>query len=155
MNDVLNGVLPLVGVAVGAGLQFLFGRSLEASKQLKASKAQAYADYFKALALAATKGRSPDTLNLAADSKTRICIYGSAEVVNRIGAFEEAGAIVASDEGRAAVVALLRAMRSDVGGTADSLDSRALHLALFGGGKNEPKSPLIPAKAGTQVFFRR
>jgi hypothetical protein len=132
MSDVLNGVLPLVGVAVGAGLQLLLGRSLETSKQLKVARAQAYADFFKAVALLATKGHSVDALGLAADAKSRICIYGSPEVVKRLRAFEEQGPIIGSDQSKAIIAALLLEMRKDIDGTARNLNEQDIHLVVFG-----------------------
>ena len=132
LSGILAGVLPLLGVVVGVGLQFLLGRSLEASKQLKVQKAQAYADFFKALALAATKGSSSDAMNSAADAKVRICIYGSPSVVTALSAFEKLGAKVDSDESLTAVTALLREMRRDVTGVAADLDELTLRWVLFG-----------------------
>ena len=131
-GEILAGVLPLVGVVLGAGLQFLLSRSLEAGKQLKVQKGQAYADYFQALALAATKGKSPEVSGLAADAKTRICIYGSPAVVRKLGEFQKTGAIVASAESKAAIAELLREMRADMDGRAHGLDEEALHWTLFG-----------------------
>jgi len=131
-GGVLAGVLPLVGVALGAGLQFLLSRSLEAGRQLKVQKGQAYADYFKAFALAATKGKSAEANGLAVDAKTRICIYGSPAVVKKLGEFEKLGAVLESEESRRTIAELLREMRADMNGVAPQLDDEALQWALFG-----------------------
>ena len=130
----LNSVLPLIGVLIGAGLQFIFGKTLESRKQLSLQKGQAYADYFRAMSAAGTQGSSKETLALATDAKTRVCIYGSPEVVSRLGDFERAGAIVASGDGQAAVVRLLKAMRKDVGVANEALLEDDLRHALFGRG---------------------
>jgi hypothetical protein len=92
-------VLPFLGVLIGAALQYFFGRTLEIEKQLTLRKGEAYADYYRAVALLATKDRSGDNVSLAAEAKTRICIYGSVAVVRRLAGFEHAGA-KASTPGR-------------------------------------------------------
>ena len=130
-SGVLTGALPLVGVALGAGLQFVLGRSLETDRQLMVQKGQAYADYFKAVALAATKGRVAEANGLAADAKTRICIYGSPSVVKRLAEFERSGAIIESEESQVAIAELLREMRADMTRGAPQLDQEALRWALF------------------------
>ena len=72
----VDAILPLVGVLIGAGLQYFFGRTLELQKQLALQKVQAYADFFRAMSASATQGQTMETLALAADAKTRACIYG-------------------------------------------------------------------------------
>jgi hypothetical protein len=84
------------------------------------------------MSTAATQGRSKETLAQAVDAKTRVCIYGSPEVVSRLGDFERAGAIVASSGGREAVLALLKAMRKDVGVISAAISEDDLRHALFG-----------------------
>jgi hypothetical protein len=44
----------LCGVALGGGLQFIFGGRLEARKQLTVQKSQSYVDFFKSVASLAT-----------------------------------------------------------------------------------------------------
>jgi hypothetical protein len=60
-----------------------------------------------------------DLLTKAADAKGRICLYGSKEVVQAFAAFEKLGAVVSSDQQRAAFAAMVIAMRSDSGSSAD------------------------------------
>jgi len=122
----------LTGVVIGAGLQFLFGSALESRKQLSLQRGQSYADYFKAVALAAHSGRSKDTFSLAADAKTRICIYGSTNVINGLHFFVRAGENTASPESRTAVIKLLRSMRADIGRDNRALDVEVVHDILFG-----------------------
>ena len=42
-------LLSVLGVLVGAYLQYFFGRSLEARKQLTLQKSQSYIDYFRSV----------------------------------------------------------------------------------------------------------
>lgn len=127
----------LVGVLVGAGMQYLFGRALKSERQLAMQKGQAYADFFKAVAQAAQHGRSPEVSSLAADAKVRACIYGSEPVVSCLSAFESAGAKTDTADGRAAIIALLNAMRADIGRMNRALSSSQIEPILFGSLKQE------------------
>ena len=111
----LTAVLSLIGVALGASLQYYFGRTLEGRKQLAVQRAQAYVDYFKAVALLAQHSGGKDHLAMAADAKVRVCIYGSPSVIRCLSAFEATGAIINSADGAVAIMELLRAMRNDTG----------------------------------------
>jgi hypothetical protein len=82
---------------------------------LTLQKGQAYADYLKALATAATAPKSSTAVSLATDAKTRVCIYGSPAVIKALGAFEEAGARIIDEGSRRIVANLLAAMRADIG----------------------------------------
>ncbi|MDP1912484.1 hypothetical protein [Brevundimonas sp.] len=128
----LTAVLPLVGILIGAGLQYFFGRSLEARKHIQTQKGQAYADYFKAFSTIATVGRTKETLSAVLDAKTRICVYGSDEVVKRLAAFERSGATTNSGESHALVAALLSAMRQDVGASRSAANTRDVGVVVFG-----------------------
>lgn len=130
--SVLTAILPLIGVLIGASLQYLFGRTLESQRHLTLQKGQAYADYFKAVAMLSTQGRSKDALSLVADAKTRVCIYGSVGVVQRLGSFERAGARVSPGKGQAAITELLKTMRKDMGVSGNRIDEDDLHRILFG-----------------------
>ncbi len=78
----LSTALPLLVVLVGGVLGYFSGRLLDNRRQLVLQKGQAYADYLKALANAATAHPTAETLTLATDAKTRICIYGSPAVIH-------------------------------------------------------------------------
>jgi hypothetical protein len=131
--------LSLLSVLIGAALQYAFGQRLEARKQLSAQRAQAYIDFFRATA-ALGQGRSKEQLVLAADAKTRICIYGSATVVQRLGDFERTGATAANAGGQEALIALIAlmgAMREDVTNSGISLRQDDLIHILFGHGPTD------------------
>ncbi|HVC59445.1 MAG TPA: hypothetical protein VND19_03640 [Acetobacteraceae bacterium] len=123
--------LSLIGVLIGAALQYAFGQRLEARKQLGVQRAQACIDFFRAVS-ALAQGRSKEQLALAADAKARICVYGSVAVVQRLGDFERAGAIVANSGSQAALIQLMQAMREDVTGSAIPLRQEDLMHILFG-----------------------
>ncbi len=95
-------------------------------------KGQAYADYLKALATAATSHNSETAINLAAEAKTRVCIYGSHGVVKQLSLFEQGGAKIVSAESRKAVARLVAEMRRDMGVSGKPVDETDLHYVLFG-----------------------
>jgi hypothetical protein len=135
MQQLLSGLLaaiPLAAVLIGAILGYLSGRPLETRKQLTLQEGQAYADYLKALATAATDRKTTVAVGLAADAKTRICIYGSPDVVRALSGFEQAGARVAGERGQAAVAQLVKAMRADMGVSGAQIAEGDLHMVLFG-----------------------
>jgi hypothetical protein len=134
MQTLLVAALPLIGVLIGAALQYAFGQRLEARKQLGVQKAQAYIDFFRAV-YALGQNRSKEQLALAADAKTRICIYGSVAVVQRLGDFERAGANAATATGQATLIELMEAMREDVTNSGTSLRQEDLMHILFGHGQ--------------------
>ena len=74
---------------------------------------------------------------LAADAKTRICIYGSATVVQRLADFERVGATAANGAGQEALIALMKAMREDITDSGISLRQGDLIHILFGHGSTD------------------
>jgi hypothetical protein len=128
----LTAAIPLIVVFLGAALGYASGRLLEARKQLVVQKGQAYADYLKALANAATDRQSTSAVGLAADAKTRICIYGSPGVIKALSGFERVGARISDEKSRGAVTQLLKAMRADMGVSQTQVAEADLNLVLFG-----------------------
>jgi len=131
MQPILIALLPLLGVVIGASLQFIFGRNLETRKLLVLQRAQAYADYFKGFSGLAQK-RNSDDLSLVANAKTRICIYGSKSVVRALAAFESKGASVSTADGSTALMALLHAMRLDVAQETTGIPLEDMSRVLLG-----------------------
>lgn len=132
VQSLLLPIFSLGGVVVGGGLQFLFGRALESRKQLALQRSQSYVDYFKSLSLLAHGNDTKENRFLATDAKTRICLYGSQDVVEHLRKFEEVGAFTNSPEAQAVIVDLLKAMRRDVGKDKQEPGAEALRWILFG-----------------------
>ena len=132
ISSPLIALLPLAGVLVGALLQHFLGRTLELQKYLSSKKGEAYADYFRAVAAISTKGPSDDRLSHAAEAKTRICIYGSAEAISCLGDFERSGAKTGTAEGRTAIVSFLRAARRDMKLAGPEVEEHRFLEILFG-----------------------
>jgi hypothetical protein len=135
MRDFAIAVLPLVGVAVGAALQFWLSRAAEREKQIETLRAQAYADHLRAVAASAHLRSDEDERDAhlnAADAKARIAVQGTASVVSALARFEETGAVVRPEGPSAtAFVAVVSAMRLG----SDAAPDRDLKLVLFGSGE--------------------
>lgn len=76
-----SALLSLVGVVVGATMQYWLSRSAESRKQLQLLQSQCYVDYLKAVTKSA-HAQSDNAVRLAnaevADAKARIAVYGRA-----------------------------------------------------------------------------
>lgn len=138
MNNWTIALLPLLGVAVGAALQFWLGRAADREKHAETLRTEAYAHYLRAVAAAGhlrSDEDERDAFRDAADAKARIAVHGTQAVVAALARFEEAGAIVRRDGPAAdAFVALVAAMRLGSGGVPD----RDLRLVLLGPSEPRP-----------------
>lgn len=133
MPALIAAILPLLGVLIGAALQYAFGQRLENRKLLVAQKSQAYSDFIRITA-ASGHSRDAEKVALIADAKTRICIYGSLAVVQKLRDFDKTGAIAARTDGETALLALLSAMREDVTGKGFAGREDVFRPLLFGEG---------------------
>src|SRR5437764_10775711 len=114
MSNWTVAVLPLVGVVLGAALQFWLSRTAERGKHIEALMSEAYSDYLRAVA-ASRHLRSDDDLveafKAAADAKARIIVYGSSSVIKALARFEESGAELSSEQSSANFIALISETR--------------------------------------------
>ncbi len=143
MNNIYNliiAVLPIIGVIIGAGLQYFFSRFSESRKQLSTFKSLAYVDYLRCVAESKHVGRDntkarKEIFAKAADAKARIAVYGSSNVVDALAHFEKEGAIINSRQSEEKFLALCKAMRRENIGKDDKTKIEALRLVLFGMGE--------------------
>jgi len=135
-QSIIVAISSLCGVLLGVGSQYFFGKALESRKQLLLQRSQSYVDFLKAVALVAHGGRSKENLAMAADAKTRICVYGSADVIKLLGEFTTIGSNTGSPVGRSKIVELVKEMRKDIGKADRSIAERDLLDILFGVGSH-------------------
>src|SRR5881628_3341481 len=89
-----------LGVIVGASLQYFFMRLLEERKQRRSLQTKAYTDYIQAVAESRHMSLYTEQASIfarLADAKTRICLYGSPEVIARLAEFESKGGVIGDD----------------------------------------------------------
>jgi hypothetical protein len=128
-------LLPLIGVVIGATLQFVSSRVGESAKAKSALRVQAYVDYITCLTDSTylrESQRKAELLSRGANAKTRISIYGSAHVIGALAEFEKRGAEVRTKEQHTAILALISAMRAENVGKQHDVSTESLSLMLFG-----------------------
>src|SRR5260221_11838211 len=95
MNE-WTAVLPLLGVVIGATMQYWLSRSAESQKQLQLLHSQSYVDYLRSVTRAA-HASSPEGVRFAqaqaADAKAATAAYAPSAVISALHRSQEAGAI--------------------------------------------------------------
>ena len=141
-----GALLPLLGVLVGAALQYWFSRIAESKKQFEALQRQAYVDYLRAVANA-VHAPSPEAHRTAvvgaADAKARIAVYGSSGTVEALARFEESGPVLDNPRSVDCFLRLAAVMRPK--GDQPRID--ALRLVLVGHDHELPNRPLQDDRA--------
>jgi hypothetical protein len=143
----MSTIFTLLGIAIGAILTYFFTRSQEHEKHYRLLVTQAYSDYLRAVADAAhlnLQSNEAEIFARLADAKTRICLYGSQEVVFLLAGFEREGGVIDSAQQRKAFVSLILAMR----GNAKVRDSD-LETVLFG---ERPHNNSLHRSAGSVLL---
>ncbi len=118
------------GVIVGASLQYLFTRLLEERKHRQSLQTEAYTDYIRVVAEARHIDLHTERASIfarLADAKSRICLYGSPEVIARLAEFERKGGLIGNDDQCQAFMRVIEAMRGS-----SSLPSSEIEVILLG-----------------------
>ncbi|HKC64885.1 MAG TPA: hypothetical protein VKB86_14680 [Pyrinomonadaceae bacterium] len=126
----MNAIFTLLGIVVGAIVSFLLTRRHEYEKQKRLLVTQAYSDYLRAVADAAHLNLESNLAEIharLADAKTRICLYGSQEVVTLLAAFEKEGGVIGNENQRHLFALLIFAMRGNA-----KVQRSDLETVLFG-----------------------
>jgi hypothetical protein len=132
-----SAVVSLIGLVVGAVLQFMFTRYLDNKKHQRDLRAKAYADFVQCaseLAILGHQKSSTEWRQLIArttDAKCRISIYGAPAVISAFAAFERLGAVIHTQEQRDAFTEMVAAMRQDALGSS-SVAQADLETVLMG-----------------------
>jgi hypothetical protein len=136
MSSLLISILPLLGIVVGATLQFLLSRTQEANRQRQNLRITAYVDYLRGVTTTGQAQKRGDNAEeakgnaLMADAKARICVYGADDTLRALAEFSRAGAKLSARQGADAFLALCEAMRREMRGKGVSRDDIA--RVLFG-----------------------
>jgi len=137
-QSLIYAVLPILGVVVGATLQYLFSRHSEDRKHQQNLRTQTYVDFLQGvgrLAIAQRnndKGKERELIAFLTDTKARICVYGGKEVIEKIAKFDRVGARTNTSEGINAFIDIIQAMRKDSLPKEQSIPNRAVYQILFG-----------------------
>lgn len=132
-----TAIFSLIGLIVGALLQFLFTQYLDNKKHQRDQRAKAYSDYLQCVSEHANFGYQRNTeekrkLNAqTADAKCRISLYGAPEVISSFAKFERLGAAMNSKEQCSAFTDMVASMRQDTLG-ASKVVQADLEIVLLG-----------------------
>jgi predicted ATP-grasp superfamily ATP-dependent carboligase len=135
---IVAAVVGMLGVMVGATLQYLYGKRAETSKQLQTLKNQAYVDFVKSVAGMASaqrfknKEKEFEVSILLADARARIAVYGSKEVIEGIAAFYRTHGLLATPEAMSSFVEVIQKMRKQAVDKDESISDKELSQLLFG-----------------------
>lgn len=118
-KDWITAILPMIGVLLGAIVQYRISKSTEDYKQQQSLRTQAYADFLRGTAgvgiaqRAANKNKELENLMLMMDAKARICVYGSKPVVDKLADFWRNGATLDTPDHMLDFVRVCQAMRRE------------------------------------------
>lgn len=142
-----TAVFSLIGLVVGAVLQFLFTRHLDNKKHQRNLRAKAYADYLQCVSEHANLGHQKGSTEWrilgakTADAKCRISLYGAPAVISAFAIFERLGAAMNTDEQCGAFTEMVAAMRQDSLGSS-SVAQADIGAVLLGGPIRTKTQPL-------------
>ncbi|MBJ7313454.1 hypothetical protein ACFOLJ_17975 [Rugamonas sp. CCM 8940] len=131
-------IFSLIGLVVGAVLQFFFTRHLDSKKHQRELRSKAYSDYLLCVSELANLGHQKNTLEgrqlgaKTADAKSRISLYAGPVVISAFAAFERLGATMNTDEQCDSFIDMVAAMRQDSlgGSSVTNADLQAVVLGV-------------------------
>ena len=135
--ELATAVLPLVGVALGAGLQFIFSRSAEIRRHERVLRVQAYSDYLRSVGemegakAIGDPAKKTDALSRAIEAKARVCVHGSSDVVTALAQFEGDGEKGLTECKKKYFLRFLEAVRADTGAKGAKLSTDSIDKILF------------------------
>jgi len=152
-TSIVVAIVGILGIVVGALLQFVFGKRIEASKQFKLLQTQAYVDFIKGLTgigraqFFGNKEKEIEYTILTAEARARISIYGSEKVIkNLAGLFREHNGII-SEEEMEAFAELIQIMREESISKTNFVTKNEIKDVLFGGKlKGETEGIIVKRK---------
>ena len=129
MDAWLAGLLSLLGVVVGVGLQFFLSRQAQERHRLIEARNLAYADVLSGAALVAS-GDARTGFAKFADAKARVMVYGSSEVIEKLARSHNAD--LGSETGQGTFLDLVEQMRRENGEKFAPKFKEAVATNLFG-----------------------
>src|SRR5690606_8967849 len=119
----MTTIFSLLGLVIGALLQYFFSRHLDSLRAHRDARTKAYTDYLRCVCDHAFPDQSISSdgheLNArTADAKCRVCLYGSAPVIEAFADFGRHGSSIRSPEQMAVFTRMVLVMRKDSNGSA-------------------------------------
>ena len=134
MNDsILAGIFGLLGVFIGALIQFYVSRRATEESRYLELKSQAYADYLNSIAAVAFAAphERPKALQAVAAAKTRLCVFGDGPIIDLAVNLENTSLDLSQTDAQEAFIRLLQAMRQR-GVVVGQVNDSAFQVLLLG-----------------------
>jgi Mn2+/Fe2+ NRAMP family transporter len=132
-QSIVIAVIALLGAVIGGLIQAANQRRLAKGEYLRRQKAEAYIKYFQGIAQLSHSSGQAETktaYSVISEARSRIAMYGSSEVVEKMAAVFRLGPIQRADMQHH--VALIIAMRSDASGLTGNVSADAAFELLYG-----------------------
>lgn len=132
-------LLPIIGVVIGATLQYMFTRVLEERRHQQNLRTQAYVDFIRGFVgahFAKEKDKEQELISFLSNATTRIGIYGGKEVLEAIANAKRVAANykkgdVPELEFMRSIVTIIQAMREE-NLPKESVSDKEISQLLFG-----------------------
>lgn len=135
--DIVNALIAILGIILGAILQYLFTKWMEMYKHRQYLQSQAYVDFLKSVSYIAVSQKYDDTqkeieaIMSLTDAKSRVCIYGSKSVVKKMSYFFKVYGILNSPEAKNAYTDVAKCMRHETVSKNEFVETEDLMHLLF------------------------
>lgn len=132
-EPIITGLFGLVGVLIGALIQFWFGRRTAEESRYIELKSQACADYLNSIASVAfaTPEDRLQALQKVAAAKARLCVFGDRPVIEEAVRLENTSLNLSQPDAQKAFISLLQVMRKR-GIAIGQVDDSAFRILLLG-----------------------
>jgi hypothetical protein len=136
-QSLLTALVGVLSALLGASLQFLYARRGESARHFRELRTRAYADFLSGSAMCslaqrqANADRELEAMILLTDAKSRIAVYGSAEVTSALADFFAKFGKLNSPAALAAFTAVVARMRIETPGSDKSISAEAISHLLF------------------------
>jgi len=130
-------LLPLLGIVLGATLQYWFSQAAERRRRQQRLRSEVYVNFLRGAAGVAmaqkfrNKEKEEEFMFLLVDARTRIAVYGNREVILRINDFWRLGGVADSPEQKKAFVAACQAMRKESLPPSEEIPDKEMARLLF------------------------
>jgi hypothetical protein len=134
INPIMSSFFALLGVVIGAALQFLFSRYVSREGKYLEKRFGAYLSFMRSL--------SSEDLDSRMGAHLELVTYAHDRVLKPFLEFEKLGGLIKTEEQKRAFVRVIRAIRSDAGGRAHYTDEDLFLLTMLSTweGWNQPSN---------------
>lgn len=141
-TPIIVAAVGILGILLGASVQFFFNKKTEDSRHLKLLQTQAYVDFMKGLSgmgraqFFKDKEKEKEFTILLADARARISIYGSERGIKKLAELFRKYDAVSSESEIAAYSELIKIMREESLKKSDFVSNFEIGEVVFGGNSN-------------------